>query len=163
MFFVAWTSFSRVSWKVELWHIYSFFERFLLLMFFLLVVFVSRLALLPCLVWIWFPFVVLLTMEIALTSTRKVNKDISGDWVDQDILRTVSAFVSEGVLDHTSIDVDPSSDLRVFPPYGDKRISSQYDGWVIPLHECLFYLFGFFLSFNVFEISVMNHLMISPS
>lgn len=88
----------------------------------------SRLAPLPYLVWIWFPFVVLLTMEIALTSIRKVNKDISGDWVDQDILRIVSAFVSEGVLDHTSIDVGPSSDLRVFPPYGDKRISSQYDG-----------------------------------
>lgn len=44
-------------------------------------------------------FLVFLIMEIILTSTRWVGKDISCDWVDRDILETSSDFVHEGVLD----------------------------------------------------------------
>lgn len=38
-------------------------------------------------------------MEIVLTLTINASRDISGDRMDQDILRIVFAFVCEGVLD----------------------------------------------------------------
>lgn len=49
-----------------------------------------------------------------------------------------SHFACEGTLDHTPINVYPSSDCGVLSPYEDKRICSQYDECVILFHECLF-------------------------
>lgn len=55
-------------------------------------------------------FVVFLIMDIASTSTRKASKDILGDWADRDILRTIYAFVRDGILDQALIDEGLSSD-----------------------------------------------------
>lgn len=102
-------------------------------------------------------------MEIVPNLTRKAKKDISSYLVDRETLETDSSFPCEGGLDYALIDVGPSSHYRVFPPNGDKRICSDYDICIIPFHEYLFSLMGFCLPFTNFNISVMNHLMISPS
>lgn len=39
----------------------------------------------------------------------------------------------------------------------------QYGRCVIPFHEFIFSLVGYRIPFNEFEISVLNHLLISPS
>lgn len=44
-----------------------------------------------------------------------------------------------------------------------KGICSEYNWCAIPLHELFFSLMCFLLSFNDFEMSVLNHLMIAPS
>lgn len=51
----------------------------------------------------------------------------------------------------------------VLTPDKDKRICSEYDRCVTPFCDCLFSILDFHLSFNDFEISVLNHLMIAPS
>lgn len=53
-------------------------------------------------------------MEIVSTLTKKACKDISGYWVDRDILGTIYAFVREGTLDQASIDANTSFDWGVF-------------------------------------------------
>lgn len=47
-------------------------------------------------------------MGVVLTLISSSHKDISSDWVDQDILKVVSYFFRVGTLDHTFIDVGPS-------------------------------------------------------
>lgn len=39
-----------------------------------------------------------MTMEIALTTTKKANKDIASDWMNKEILGAISTFTPEGVL-----------------------------------------------------------------
>lgn len=102
-------------------------------------------------------------MEIESTLTRKMSRDILGDWVDREISRIISSFIHKGVLDKASIDVGPSSDWGMFLLDGDKRICSQYNACDIPFHEGLFSLTSFYLSFNEYDISVMNNLMIPLS
>lgn len=58
----------------------------------------SKLAYLSYLICIWFSFVTHMTMEIALTMTKKANKDIASDWMNKKILGTISTFTHEGVL-----------------------------------------------------------------
>lgn len=53
--------------------------------------------------------------------------------------------------------------LEAFSLEGNKRIYNNYDGCVIPLHECLFSLIDFRLPFYEFEVGVLNHLEIAPS
>lgn len=95
------------------------------------------------------------------TSTKKAIKDIQGDWVDLDILGTISTFVREHVLDQTFTNVGPTVDKKVFPPDGHKRIFFQYNVCVIPFHEFLFSFLGYQLSFNEFEVNVLNQLLIA--
>lgn len=45
----------------------------------------------------------------------------------------------------------------------DRRVCSKYGGCVIHLHECLFFLIGFCIPFNKFEVVVLNHLLIAYS
>lgn len=68
-----------------------------------------------------------------------------------------------GFFDQASIDVGPSPDWEVFFSDVDKGICSQYDVCVILFHECILSLIGFRLPFNEFEVSVINHLLNSPS
>lgn len=55
-----------------------------------------------------------------------------------------------------------SDDFWVFPLYKDQRIHRQYCGSVIPFQECMFFLTGYCLPFNEFEVGVLNHLLITP-
>lgn len=48
-------------------------------------------------------------------------------------------------------------------PNKDKRTCSEYDVCVIPFYDCLFYILRFHLSFNDFEVGVLNHLLITSS
>lgn len=93
----------------------------------------------------------------------KDEKDNSSNWVAQETLKSVSAFAHKGDLDYAFTDVNPSTEWKVFPPDGEKRICIEYDGCITPFHEYLFSLMGFHLPFNDFKISVMNHLMIDHS
>lgn len=49
----------------------------------------------------------------------------------------------------------------VFVHEEENRVCSKYDMCVIPLHECMFSLIGLCLSFNNFEVRVLNLLLIS--
>lgn len=51
---------------------------------------------------------------------------------------TIFALVGKGGLDRTFTKDDPSLGLGVLPFEQDKRGCIKYDGYVIPLHECLF-------------------------
>lgn len=42
----------------------------------------------------------------------------------------------------------------MFPSGKDKRMCNKYDVLTILFHECLFYLLGFRLPFNDFEVGV---------
>lgn len=86
-------------------------------------------------------------MENVLTLTKKVEKYISGDWMDPDIPGNVFVFVfvREHVFYQTSTSLDPLTYWIIIPLDGDKRVYSQYD-------ECLFFLIGHRLPFNEFEV-----------
>lgn len=103
-----------------------------------------------------------LTMEFAANMLRKAEIDISANWIIKKTLDTIYAFAHDGGLDHALIDAGLSSDWGLFPPNGNKRICSEYDRCVNLFHECSFSPMGFYLPFIDFEISFMNHLMISP-
>lgn len=83
--------------------------------------------------------------------------------MDQKTLEIVSAIAYDDGLDCALTNIRSSFDRGLFPPDGDKSICNEYDGCIIPFHECLFSLIGFCLPFYDFEINVMTHLMIYPS
>lgn len=49
-------------------------------------------------------------MVIVSTSTRKVGKDISGEWIDPGILGGCFAFVHEYVFDQVLTNTNPAND-----------------------------------------------------
>lgn len=74
-------------------------------------------------------------MVIISNSTKKVNKDISWDWVNLEVLKNIFAFVYEDVFDQVVTDVGPVDNLGLFPLDEDKRMYSQYEGCIIHFHE----------------------------
>lgn len=87
-------------------------------------------------------------------------EDSSLVWVDQETLDTTSILASKGGLDRSFVDVGLLFDWGLLILKEDKRVCSKYNGHVILPHECLFYLIGFCLPFNVSEIGGLNHLLI---
>lgn len=79
-------------------------------------------------------------MVIVLNSTKKDVKGISGNWVNSEILETISLFVYEYSFDKVVNDMGPTADWGVFPLDKDKRICNQYNGCTISLHELMFSL-----------------------
>lgn len=67
-------------------------------------------------------------MEIASIMTRKTSRDILGNWVDWEILRTVYAFAHEGGLDYTLIFVGSSSNWECFPQMERKEYVANIMG-----------------------------------
>lgn len=54
-------------------------------------------------------------MVIVLILTKKVGKDILGDWVDLDNLGIVYVFIRKGVFNQALMDVGPITH-RIFSP-----------------------------------------------
>lgn len=97
-------------------------------------------------------------MVIMSNSTKKGDKDILRDKVNPNILRIVFAFVCEDVFDQVVTGVGLATNWGMFPPIKGKRIYSQYDECAIHFHECIFSLIGYRLTFNDFEVIILNHL-----
>lgn len=86
------------------------------------------------------------------------NSDV---FVDQKTLDVVFVFTYKGGLDLTFIEVVPLRTRELFPLKETKGCVSNMRGCIILLHECLFYLIDFCLSFNDFQVSVLNHHVIA--
>lgn len=93
-------------------------------------------------------------MEISPTMLRKANRDNSSVWVDHE---TFDAASEEG-LDRAFVEVGPPSDWGMIILEEDKRVCRNYDGCVIPRHECLFSLIGICsLSTNLKSVSLITY------
>lgn len=59
------------------------------------------------------------------------------------------------------IDVGSSKDWGVLPPYEDQKVCGEYGECDNLFHECMFFVIGYRLPLNEFEIKLINHLLIS--
>lgn len=64
----------------------------------------------------------------------KSNDDTYTFWVDLVSSLNVSAFVREGGLDGSFLDVGTSSNWGVLIVDEDKRVCSEYPKWAIPFY-----------------------------
>lgn len=68
-----------------------------------------------------------------------------------------SIFNNAQCLGGAYLDVGPSSDWFISHVIVDKRVCNSFDGCSISFYEFLFSRLGLSLSFNDFEVEVLNH------
>lgn len=95
-------------------------------------------------------------------SAKKSQKNAQSLWMDSVYSSTISIFVRDGNLDGAFLEVVSSSDWGVLTPSDNVRICSEYDNYIILFYECTFSILGLCLSYTVFEIDVLKHLVMVP-
>lgn len=85
------------------------------------------------------------------------------DWVDNSVADTPSIFSIEASIDVTEILAGNPLKWSALPVGSDKRISTSFDNYAIPLYECLFTKVGVLLPFSNFQVSVLKNLKVPPS
>lgn len=72
-------------------------------------------------------------------------------------------FLEKSILIDAFLEVRSSSHWGILTSNENERICIEYGDCTIPFYKCIFSVLGLLLPFIVFEIEVINHLVMAPS
>lgn len=80
-----------------------------------------------------------------------------------EIVGTPFVLNTTEVVIQANIIIDDTSDWTILPVGPNEMVCSSFEGFSVPLYECLFTRLGMCLPISDCKVDVMNHLKVSPS